>query len=113
MKTEHRQTDVIQCRVKHSRVKTIKNILNNRPDGKNMVYKNWIFWETIKDRKQQIYSKEAFKSKFQKTHFMYSTSLNWTPMVPVIVAISLALTPLDIHLRANNSAHDIQYTIVW
>lgn len=78
-----------------------------------MVYKNWIFLETIKDRKQQVYSKEAFLLKFNKTHFMYPMSLNWTPMVPVLVAISLALTPLDIHLQANNRARDIQHTVVW
>lgn len=29
-------------------------------------------------------------------------------MVPVVVAISLALTPLDIHPHANNRARDIQ-----
>lgn len=43
---------------------------------------------------------------------MYPMSLNLTPMLPVVVAISLALL-LDIHLHVNNRARDILHAVVW
>lgn len=79
-----------------------------------MVYNSWFFFlGNYKRQETADLLKTSLPNEILQDSFYVSHVAGLDSYGRVVVAISLALNPLDIHLHANNRARDIQHTVVW